>query len=86
MGTLRGTVGTLRGTAGLLGRCPAIALLGLLCDALGLLFLLLGIFAPISSWDFFVYGGALLLAFSLVFWVFWYTFNIEVPLGELQRR
>uniref|UniRef100_A0A8C9MJY9 Uncharacterized protein n=1 Tax=Serinus canaria TaxID=9135 RepID=A0A8C9MJY9_SERCA len=31
-----------------------------------------------DSWDFFVYGGALLLAFSLVFWVFWYTFNIEV--------
>ncbi|NWU25178.1 TM238 protein, partial [Dyaphorophyia castanea] len=60
------------------GRCAAFALLGLLCDALGLLILLLGILAPISSWDFFVYGGALLLAFSLVFWVFWYTFNIEV--------
>ncbi|NXO28482.1 TM238 protein, partial [Cisticola juncidis] len=60
------------------GRCATIALLGLLCDALGLLFLLLGICAPLSYWDFFVYGGALLLAFSLVFWVFWYTLNIEV--------
>ncbi|NWX35461.1 TM238 protein, partial [Notiomystis cincta] len=70
----------LRGRAmGSLGRCAAIALLGLLCDALGLLFLLLGILAPISFWDFFVYLGALLLAFSLVFWVFWHTFNIEVP-------
>ncbi|NXD58576.1 TM238 protein, partial [Corvus moneduloides] len=68
---------------GLLGRCAAIALLALLCDAAGLLILLLGILAPISSWDFFVYLGALLLAFSLVFWVFWYTFNIEVPLREL---
>ncbi|XP_059720477.1 transmembrane protein 238-like [Haemorhous mexicanus] len=77
-------MGTRRGTAGLPGRCAAIALLALLCDALGLLFLLLGVLAPLSSWDFFVYGGALLLAFSLVFWVFWYTFNIEVPLGELQ--
>ncbi|NXI26350.1 TM238 protein, partial [Sterrhoptilus dennistouni] len=66
------------------GRCPAIALLGLICDALGLLVLLLGLVAPLSSWDFFVYLGALLLAFSLVFWVFWYTFNIEVPLRELQ--
>ncbi|KAL2297561.1 hypothetical protein Nmel_016105 [Mimus melanotis] len=72
------------GARGLLGRCAAIALLALLCDALGLLILLLGIWAPLSSWDFFVYLGALLLAFSLVFWVFWYTFNIEVPLGELQ--
>ncbi|NXE70975.1 TM238 protein, partial [Calcarius ornatus] len=75
------TMGTRRG---LRGYCPAIALLGLACDCLGLLFLLLGIFAPLSFWDFFVYGGALLLAFSLVFWVFWYTFNIEAPLGELQ--
>ncbi|NXS25198.1 TM238 protein, partial [Mystacornis crossleyi] len=71
------------GLWGRLGRCAAIALLALLCDALGLLILLLGILAPISSWDFFVYGGALLLAFSLLFWVLWYTFNIEVPLGEL---
>ncbi|NXL14956.1 TM238 protein, partial [Setophaga kirtlandii] len=63
---------------GLRGYCPAIALVGLICDALGLFFLLLGIFAPLSSWDFFVYGGSLLLAFSLVFWVFWYSFNIEV--------
>ncbi|NWV68516.1 TM238 protein, partial [Malurus elegans] len=62
-----------------LGRCAAIALVGLVCDALGLLILLVGLCAPISSWDFFVYAGALLLAFSLVFWVFWYTFNIELP-------
>ncbi|NWW03807.1 TM238 protein, partial [Oreocharis arfaki] len=67
------------------GRCAAFLLLALLCDALGLLILLLGILAPISSWDFFVYAGALLLAFSLLFWVLWYTFNIEVPLGELGR-
>ncbi|NWW19461.1 TM238 protein, partial [Falcunculus frontatus] len=76
-------LGATMGLRGLLGRCAAIALLALLCDALGLLILLLGVLAPISSWDFFVYLGALLLAFSLVFWVFWYTFNIEVPLGEL---
>ncbi|NXY59655.1 TM238 protein, partial [Callaeas wilsoni] len=72
------------GARALLGRCAAIVLLALLCDALGLLILLVGILAPISSWDFFVYLGALLLAFSLVFWVFWYTFNIEVPSRELQ--
>ncbi|NWI04057.1 TM238 protein, partial [Tichodroma muraria] len=76
--------GRTMGARALRGRCAAIALLALICDALGLLVLLLGILAPLSSWDFFVYLGALLLAFSLVFWVFWYTFNIEVPLGELQ--
>ncbi|KAF4802667.1 hypothetical protein TURU_023342 [Turdus rufiventris] len=70
---------------GLLGHCAAIALLALICDALGFLILLVGILAPISSWDFFVYAGALLLAFSLLFWVLWYTFNIELPLREQQR-
>ncbi|NXF09731.1 TM238 protein, partial [Smithornis capensis] len=65
------------------GRCGLIALVGVLCDVVGLILLLLGILAPISSWDFFVYLGALFLAFSLVFWVFWYTFNIETPFREL---
>ncbi|NWW80459.1 TM238 protein, partial [Climacteris rufus] len=73
------TMGVLR----LGGRCAVIALVGLLCDAVGLLILLLGIFAPISFWDFFVYLGALLLAFSLLFWILWYTFNIEIPASEL---
>ncbi|XP_009073646.1 PREDICTED: transmembrane protein 238 [Acanthisitta chloris] len=67
----------------LMGRCAALLIVALVCDAIGLLILLLGIFAPLSSWDFFVYFGALLLAVSLLFWVFWYTFNIEVPSREL---
>lgn len=62
----------------LVGRCPLILLLAVLCDVLGLITLCVGIFAPLSFWDFFVYAGALLLAFSLLFWAFWYTFNIEV--------
>ncbi|XP_009461673.1 PREDICTED: transmembrane protein 238 [Nipponia nippon] len=67
----------------LIGRCALILLLAVLCDVIGLIILLLGIFAPLSSWDFFVYLGAVLLASSLVFWMFWYTFNIEVPFREL---
>ncbi|NXL65174.1 TM238 protein, partial [Chordeiles acutipennis] len=67
----------------LIGRCAVILLLAVLCDVFGLIILFLGIFAPLSSWDFFVYLGALLLAFSLVFWMFWYTLNIEVPFREL---
>nr|XP_009934519.1 PREDICTED: transmembrane protein 238 [Opisthocomus hoazin] len=67
----------------LLGRCAVILFLAVLCDVIGLITLLLGIFAPLSSWDFFIYLGALLLASSLVFWVFWYTLNIEVPFREL---
>ncbi|XP_010577802.1 PREDICTED: putative transmembrane protein [Haliaeetus leucocephalus] len=66
-----------------IGRCAVILLLAVLCDVAGLIILFLGIFAPLSSWDFFVYLGALLLASSLVFWMFWYTFNIEIPFTEL---
>ncbi|NXW30804.1 TM238 protein, partial [Phaetusa simplex] len=67
----------------LIGRCALILLLAVLCDVVGLIALFVGIFAPLSSWDFFVYLGALIIAFSLVFWVFWYTLNIEVPFREL---
>ncbi|NXX14775.1 TM238 protein, partial [Podargus strigoides] len=66
-----------------IGRCALILLVAVLCDVVGLIILFLGIFAPLSFWDFFVYLGALLLAFSLVFWIFWYTLNIEVPFSEL---
>ncbi|NWT02278.1 TM238 protein, partial [Mionectes macconnelli] len=75
--------GSTMGLRRLVGHCAVIALVAVICDVVGLIILLLGIFAPISSWDFFVYGGAVLLAFSLLFWVFWYTFNIEVPFREL---
>ncbi|NXS12903.1 TM238 protein, partial [Neodrepanis coruscans] len=73
------TMGLLR----LVGRCAVFVLVAMVCDVLGLIFLLLGILAPLSFWDFFVYLGALLLAFSLLFWTLWYTFNIEVPSKEL---
>ncbi|NXS98028.1 TM238 protein, partial [Jacana jacana] len=65
------------------GHCALILLLAMVCTLIGLIILLVGIFAPLSSWDFFIYLGALVIAFSLLFWVLWYTFNIEVPYREL---
>ncbi|NXU77539.1 TM238 protein, partial [Oreotrochilus melanogaster] len=59
------------------GRCAVLLLVAMVCDVVGLMVLFLGIFAPLSSWDFFVYSGALLVAFSLLFWILWYTVNIE---------
>lgn len=67
-------------------RCFLLFLAAVLCDVAGLVLLLLGICRFLSSWDFFVYTGALLLAFSLLFWVFGYTLNIEVPFRELGIR
>ncbi|XP_047563057.1 transmembrane protein 238-like [Lutra lutra] len=66
-----------------LGRCAFLLVLALLIDAVGLVLLLLGIFASLDYWDFLVYTGALILAFSLVLWISWYSFNIEEPLEKL---
>ncbi|XP_075850042.1 transmembrane protein 238-like [Microcebus murinus] len=65
------------------GRCVTFLTLALLLDAVGLVLLLLGIFAVLSYWDFFVYTGALILALSLLLWVIWYSLNIEVSPEKL---
>ncbi|XP_040309122.1 transmembrane protein 238-like [Herpailurus yagouaroundi] len=66
-----------------LGRCVLFLVLALLLDAVGLVLLLLGVFASLDYWDFLVYTGALTLVFSLLFWITWYSLNIEVPLEKL---
>nr|XP_048304228.1 transmembrane protein 238-like [Myodes glareolus]XP_048304229.1 transmembrane protein 238-like [Myodes glareolus] len=66
-----------------LGRCVFFLIVALLSDAVGLVLLLVGIFATLNYWDFLVYTGALILALSLLFWLAWYSFNVEVPLEKL---
>lgn len=65
------------------GRCALFLGLALLLDTLGLALLLVGIFAPLDYWDFLVYTGSVILAFSLLLWVIWYSLNIEVSLEKL---
>lgn len=65
-------------------RCTRLFLsLALVLDVVGLLLLLVGIFAPLSFWDFFVLSGPLLLFLSLIFWIFWYMGNLTVSEEEL---
>lgn len=68
------------------GRCAGFLVLAIVCDVVGLVILLVGIFAPISFWDFFVLSGPLLIFLSLVFWIFWYLGNLTVPYAELLPR
>ncbi|XP_043330925.1 transmembrane protein 238-like [Cervus elaphus] len=75
-------LGKLWGTCSL-GRCALFFGLALLLDVVGLVLLLVGIFASLDFWDFLIYTGSLILAFSLLFWIAWYTLNIEVPLEKL---
>ncbi|KAM9209453.1 transmembrane protein 238-like [Dugong dugon] len=65
------------------GRCVFFLYLAILVDVVGLVLLLVGIFASLSYWDFLVYTGALILVLSLLLWTTWYSINIEVPLEQM---
>lgn len=67
-----------------LGRCTCCFWLAVAFDVLGLLVLLLGVFVNVFFYDLLIYAGAIVIFLSLVWWVFWYSGNIEVPPAELQ--
>lgn len=65
-------------------RCTSVFLsIAVILDVVGLLLLLIGIFAPLSFWDFFVLSGPLLIFLSLILWIFWYLGNLTVSEDEL---
>lgn len=65
------------------GRCLSLLLIALFMDVVGVILFFVGVFAPISFWDFLIFTGPLLIFLSLVFWILWYMGNIEVSLEEL---
>lgn len=68
------------------GRCLWFYFIAVLMDAVGLILFFIGIFAPLSFWDFLVFSGPLLIFLSLIFWISWYLGNLEAPLEELLPR
>ncbi|XP_077069974.1 transmembrane protein 238 [Siphateles boraxobius] len=67
-----------------LGRCSCAFWLAVAFDVFGLIILLLGVFGDLFYYDFLIYAGAIIIFLSLIWWVFWYTGNIEVPPEELE--
>ncbi|XP_028668420.1 transmembrane protein 238-like [Erpetoichthys calabaricus] len=67
-----------------LGRCVCAFWLAVAFDVLGLVVLLVGVFANLYFYDFLIYAGAIIIFLSLIWWVFWYTGNIEVPPALLE--
>uniref|UniRef100_A0A803JDJ2 Transmembrane protein 238 like n=1 Tax=Xenopus tropicalis TaxID=8364 RepID=A0A803JDJ2_XENTR len=66
-----------------IGRCSLLFIIAIIFDVAGLILLLVGVFASLTAWDFYIYTGAVIIALSLVFWMLWYTGNVEVSNKEL---
>lgn len=67
-----------------LGRCLSCFWLAVAFDIMGLLVLLIGVFVNVFFYDLLIYAGAIIIFLSLIWWVFWYSGNIEVPPAELE--
>uniref|UniRef100_A0A3P8YUX0 Uncharacterized protein n=1 Tax=Esox lucius TaxID=8010 RepID=A0A3P8YUX0_ESOLU len=66
------------------GRCKCAFWFAVVHDIVGVSILLTGVFADIFCHDLFIYSGAVVIFLSLIWWVFWFSGNIEVPPEELQ--
>lgn len=61
-----------------LGRCRHFFWLGVVFDTVGVAVLFTGVFADVLFYDMLLYLGSIIIFFSLLWWVSWYTGNIEL--------
>lgn len=66
------------------GRCKCSFWFAVAHDILGVLIIMVGIFGGLATHDLLIYVGAIIIFLSLIWWVFWYTGNIDVAPEELE--
>nr|XP_046232921.1 transmembrane protein 238-like [Scatophagus argus] len=66
------------------GRCKCSFWFAVAHDILGVFIMMVGVFGGLVVHDLFVYAGAIIIFLSLIWWVFWYSGNIDVPPEELE--
>lgn len=66
------------------GRCKCSFWFAVAHDILGVLIMMVGVFGGLIIHDLFIYAGAIIIFLSLIWWVFWYSGNIDVPPEELE--
>ena len=66
------------------GRCKCSFWFAVAHDILGLVIMMTGVFGGLAIHDLLIYAGSIIIFFSLIWWVFWYSGNIDVPPGELE--
>lgn len=65
------------------GRCKCPFWFAVSHIILGVSIMMVGTFAGFFIHDLILYAGAIIIFLSLIWWVFWYVGNIDVPPGEL---
>ncbi|XP_028332420.1 transmembrane protein 238-like [Gouania willdenowi] len=71
-------------TYGGVGRCKCSFWFAVAHDILGVFIMMVGVFGGLPIHDLFIYAGAIIIFLSLIWWVFWYSGNIDVPPEDLE--
>ncbi|XP_049555564.1 proline-rich protein 36-like [Orcinus orca] len=69
-----------------LGRCKHFFWLGVAFDTVGATVMFTGVFADLLFYDLLLYLGSIIIFLSLLWWVFWYSGNIELSSEEPLNR